>query len=88
MLVGKRDSRRHSTTGFSENVVVAGTSYQLLEVLSFCYRESAKPSPIKVNSLIFQVKKSTIKLSRLLFEITRKNLKLNPVLVLVPRPQI
>ena len=29
---GKRDSRRHSTTSFSENVVVAGTSYQILEV--------------------------------------------------------
>ena len=29
ILAGKRGSRRHSTTGFSENVVVAGTSYQL-----------------------------------------------------------
>ena len=29
ILAGKRDSRRHSTTGFSENVVVAGTSYQM-----------------------------------------------------------
>ena len=81
--MGKRDSRRHSTTGFSENVVVAGTSYQILDVLSFCYRERPKPSTIKINSLIFQVKKSTMKLSRLLFESTWKNLKLNPVLVLV-----
>ena len=32
ILAGKRDSRRHSTTSFSENVVVAGTSYQILEV--------------------------------------------------------
>ena len=32
-----------STTSFSENVVVAKTSYQLLQVLSFCDRESAKP---------------------------------------------
>jgi len=31
-LAGKRDSRRHSTTSFSENVVVEETSYQLLEV--------------------------------------------------------
>ena len=31
-LAGKRDSLRHSTTSFSENVVVAGTSYQILEV--------------------------------------------------------
>ena len=41
ILAGKRDSRRHSTTSFSENVVVAGTSYQMFEVLSFCYRERA-----------------------------------------------
>ena len=40
ILAGKRDSR-HSTTSFSDNVVVAGTSYQLEEVLSFCYRERA-----------------------------------------------
>ena len=32
ILAGKRDSRLHSTTSFSENVVVAGTSYQILEV--------------------------------------------------------
>ena len=29
ILAGKRDSRRLSTTSFSENVVVAGTSYQM-----------------------------------------------------------
>ena len=29
ILAGKRDIRRHSTTSFSENVVVAGTSYQI-----------------------------------------------------------
>ena len=28
-------SRRQSTTSFSENVVMAKTSYQMLEVLSF-----------------------------------------------------
>ena len=32
-LAGKRDSRRDSTTSFSENVVVEETSYQVLEVL-------------------------------------------------------
>ena len=32
VLAGKRGSRRHSTRSFSENVVVAGTSYQILEV--------------------------------------------------------
>ena len=31
-LAGKRDSRRDSTTSFSENVVVEETSYQMLEV--------------------------------------------------------
>ena len=44
--MGKRDSFRHSrsfSTSFSENVVVAETSYQLLQVLSFCDRERAKP---------------------------------------------
>ena len=34
----------HSTTSFSENVVVAETSYQMLKVLSFCDRDRAKPS--------------------------------------------
>jgi len=36
---GKRDGRRYSTTGFSEIVVVAETSYQMSEVLSFCDRD-------------------------------------------------
>ena len=35
------DSSRHSTTSFSVNVVVAKTSYQMLEVFSFCDRERA-----------------------------------------------
>ena len=29
ILAEKRDSRRHTTTSFSENAVVAGTSYQM-----------------------------------------------------------
>ena len=41
ILAGKRGSRRHSTTSFSANVVVAKTSYQMLEVLSFMDGESA-----------------------------------------------
>ena len=40
-LAGKQDSRRHSTTSFSDNVVVAGTSYQMWEVSSFYHRERA-----------------------------------------------
>lgn len=35
ILSGKLDSRRHSTTRFCKKVVVAETSYQILEVLSF-----------------------------------------------------
>ena len=30
-MAGKRDSRRHSTTSFSKNVVVAKTSYEMLD---------------------------------------------------------
>ena len=41
ILAGKRGSRRHSTTNFSENVEVGKTSYQMYEFLSFCDRESA-----------------------------------------------
>ena len=63
MLAGKRDSRRHSTTSFNKNVVVAEKSYQMLEVLSFCDQERDYPPLIKKTVLTFQVKKSTIKLS-------------------------
>ena len=38
ILAGKRDSRRESSD-FSENVVVAETSYQMVQVLSFCCQE-------------------------------------------------
>ena len=40
-LAGKLGSRRHSTTSFSENVIMAETSYEMLKVLSFCDRERA-----------------------------------------------
>ena len=56
-LAGKRDSRSHSTTSFSENVEVAGTSYHILEVSTFGNRERAKPSPIKISALIFSGEK-------------------------------
>ena len=39
LVAGKRGSRRHSPTSFSENVKVAEKSYQMLEVLSFWDRE-------------------------------------------------
>ena len=35
ILAGKPDSHRHRTTSLSVNVVVAGTSYQMLEVYHF-----------------------------------------------------
>ena len=31
-IAGKRGSRRYSTTSFGENVVIAGTSFQIFEV--------------------------------------------------------
>lgn len=46
---------------FSEDVIVVGTSHQILEVTSFCNWERAKPSPINITALIFQGKNSTMK---------------------------
>ena len=66
ILAGESANRRDSTTSFDENVVVAETSYQIIEVSSsFCDRERAKPSPIKITALIFPVRNSTMNLSRL-----------------------
>ena len=46
----KRDSHRHSITSLSVNVIVAETSYRMLEVLSFCDGKR-----IKITVLIFLV---------------------------------
>ena len=46
VLAGKLDSH-HSTTAFSENVVVTETSYQMEEILSFCDRKRALTLSIK-----------------------------------------
>ena len=44
------------------SVVVAGSSYQMLEILAFCNRERCFPPSITITGLIFLVKKkSTIK---------------------------
>ena len=43
---------------FSENVVVAGTSYQMLGILSFSVRERALPSSTEISELTFVVKKA------------------------------
>ena len=58
-LAGKRGSRRYSSTGFSKNVAGAEATYQLLEVVSFCDRERAEPSLIKITGVIFLVKMYT-----------------------------
>ena len=63
ILAGKCDSHRHSTTSFSENVVVAKTSCQTLGILSFGDREKALPTSTEIKELTFAVKKSTIMLS-------------------------
>ena len=61
---GKRGSRRHSTTSFSENVEVAETRYQMLTVLSFRDRERVQPPSLKVTVLTFLVKNGQMKLSK------------------------
>ena len=63
ILVGRRDSRRHSTTAFGENIVMAKTSYQMLGILSLSDRERALPPSTEISELTFVVKKSTMKLS-------------------------
>ena len=52
-MEGKSGSRRHSTTSFSVNVLVAGTSYQMLEVLSFLQSGEVLTSFINDNSVNF-----------------------------------
>ena len=53
ILAGKQDCRRHSTTSFSDNVVVTETIYKVLEVLSFCGREMTWAPSLKITLLIF-----------------------------------
>ena len=60
ILAGKSDSHRHSTTSFSENVVVAKTSYQMLGILSFSNLERALPPSTEITELTIVVEKSTI----------------------------
>ena len=45
-------------TSLSENVVVLGTSYQMLGILSFSERERALPSSTEISVLTFVVKKA------------------------------
>ena len=57
ILAGKRDSRHYSTTCFIENVQVEESSYQMLEVLTFCDREGTQTPSIKITALTLQWKK-------------------------------
>ena len=63
---------------------MAGTSYQMLEVLAFCNRERAQPPSITITMLTFMVKKSTMKNSWVsIFWQYVKSFKSNLVLVVV-----
>ena len=72
-----------STTSFSENVVMAKISYQMLGILSFSDRERASPPSTEISALTLVVKKSKMKLSGVsILKNRRENLKLNIVSVL------
>ena len=58
-MAAKRDSRRHSTTSFSKNVVVAVTSYQNCE--------RAKSPSVSITVLTSLEKKSKMKFSGVSF---------------------
>ena len=85
-MAGKRGSRRHSTTSFSENVVVAGTSYEMLEVLAFCNWERAHATSFNNDNSanFFGEKKYNEEFRDVYFLTTRqKNFKRNLILVVV-----
>ena len=76
ILVGKCDSHRLSSTSFSENVLVAITSYQMLGILSFSDRERSPSTEIRV--LTFVVKKVQGSFSGCLFlESRQENLMIH-----------
>ena len=84
ILAGKCGSRRQSTTSFSEHVVVAKTSYQMLQIFSFSDLERAQPPSMEISVLTLVVKNSTKKISGVsILENRRENVKLNAVLVVV-----
>ena len=71
-----------STTSFSENVVMAKISYQMLRILSFSDRERASTPSTEISVLTLVVKKSTKKISGVyILKNRRENLKLNVFLV-------
>ena len=76
ILAGKRDSLRHSTTSFSEEVVVAGTSYQMLESFSILVSGEGLTSCSINNPANFFGEKSTVKLSWVSFFVWEHEQKL------------
>ena len=60
-MAGKHGSRRHSTESFSQRVVVAGTSYQMLDVLAFLQSGEGSTSFNNDNSANVSGEKSTMK---------------------------
>ena len=83
ILAGKRGSRRHSTTSFSESVVVAGTSYQISvsNVRSFSILQSGEGSTSfnNDNSANFSGEKSTMKISGVSIFLTIREKTLNQI---------
>ena len=58
---------------------MAGTSYQMLEVLAFCNRERAQPPSITITVLTFLEIKSTMKNSGVTFFLTIREKTLNEI---------
>ena len=85
ILAGKFGSRRQSTTNFSEHVVVAKKSYQMLEILSLSDRERALSLSMEISVSTFVVKKKYNEECRVsVFRKNREeNLTLNVVVVVV-----
>ena len=72
------------TTSFSKNVVIAKTSYQMLEILLYSDQERAFTSVDGNKRANFGGEKSTAKLSGVfILENRRENLKLNVFLAVV-----
>ena len=72
------------TTSFSKNVVIAKTSYQMLEILLYSDQERAFTSVDGNKRTNFCGEKSTVKLSGVfILENRRENLKLHVFLVVV-----
>ena len=79
-----------AVVSFSQSVVVAGTSYQMLEVLAFCNLDRAQPPLITTTVLTFLVKKKHNEEFRgvYFFVNTRKNLKIKSHTRSRSRPRI